>query len=722
MPFAFLNWPLLLGLPAMSIPLIIHLAQRRKFKVVQWGAMEFLLLSEAKTTRKRRIQQLILLILRMLMVLLIILAAARPLLKGSKFAGLIGKESTHAIIILDDSYSMGATSGAERSFDRAKKAVVDILSLLKTSDAVTVIRASDPPKIVVELNFKPQLVKLDVQDLKLSTRATNYVGALAIASKELDRFALPRKEVYVVGDFQVVGWKRGATGETDPLTEVSKKSQVFLVKVPPVSDQNAAVTGVDFPRGLVDTANLARVVVSIKNFSASDMHHVTAKLMVDDQEVDRKPLSLKAKSEEFVEFRRRFERGRHHGYVQMSDDVLEVDNQHYFHVTAREQIKVLCVDGWDEKEGASRFYQMAMNPTGKSPITIKTIHSNQFNRYSDQLRDYQVVVLANVPQVDSAVADQLQNYVQQGGAVLVGLGDQVQMFTYNEWLYRRGEGIFPGRLVGVRGEAKTKKSRYFPTTFKQDHPLLKVFSDMELTDLKACTVYQAYNMEVPQDPNVTVLMALQDQTPLLIEKRFGRGRVLVWTTSLDDTWNDLPTIQHLMYLPLMSQMTAHLAGGKSEAILVGQPIVRKFSFREFPDQSEFPFMVTPDKERIKTETSVGEGGIQIRFTKTDLPGSYVLTRPGDTGAELDRFSINLNTEESNLETLDESRLRALFPEAKFRFLDTEKAVRDIVAQEQVGVELWKPLLKLLLMLAAVEFLLAHLFSFQLRAAPVRATS
>jgi len=686
MPFAFLNPWLLLGLPATSIPIIIHLAQRRKFKIVQWGAMEFLLRSEAKTTRKRKIQNLILLILRTLMILLIVLAASRPLLKGAAFAGMVGRERTHAVIILDDSFSMGATSGDVTAFERAKKAVMEVLALLKAGDAVTFIRASDPPRVVENPNYFPQLVKQSIQDTPLSTRATNYVGALALANQVLDLVPL------------------------------------YIVKVPPASDQNAAVTAVEFPRGLVDTLGVTRLVASVKNWSTSDLHHVTAELVVDGRTIDRRTLALKGKSEEFIEFRHRFERpGLHHGFVKISKDVLELDNAFYFHTRVRDQLKVLCVDGWDEEEGASRFFQTALNPTGKTYMMVKAIRSDHFSSYLDQLPEYQVVVLANVPRLGAREADRLQNYVRQGGAVFIALGDAVDRLSYNGLLHQRGEGFLPGQLGTVKGDPRTRTIRTAPTVIKHDHPMMKIFSEAELADLKSVTVHAYTALELDNHPDVSVMASLKDGGVLMAEKRVGKGRVIVWTSSLDDAWNDLPTIQHLMYVPLMNQTVSYLAAGPAEPLVVGQPIIKKLSFREYPFQGQLPVIILPNDEHKTAAMTSEEGGYLVRYDKTDLPGSYVLTRQGgDAAGALERFSVNVDTSESNLDTLDETRLQALFPGATFRFLANEERIRDLLVQERIGVELWKPLLKLLLIIGLVEFILAHVFSHQLRAQPVRA--
>src|SRR5262245_4083643 len=59
---------------AVSVPIIIHLLNRRRFRVMNWAAMRFLLAAQRKNSRRMRLEQLILLLVRCLLVLLIVLA------------------------------------------------------------------------------------------------------------------------------------------------------------------------------------------------------------------------------------------------------------------------------------------------------------------------------------------------------------------------------------------------------------------------------------------------------------------------------------------------------------------------------------------------------------------------------------------------------------------------------------------------------------------------
>src|SRR4030095_74684 len=109
------------GVAAVSIPIIIHLLNKRKFKIVDLAAVEFLLDADQKNRRRVRLENLILLLLRCLAVLLIGLLLARPFIPTSATAGLINAAQFERIVVLDDSLSMQARAGNEAAFERAKK-------------------------------------------------------------------------------------------------------------------------------------------------------------------------------------------------------------------------------------------------------------------------------------------------------------------------------------------------------------------------------------------------------------------------------------------------------------------------------------------------------------------------------------------------------------------------------------------------------------------------
>src|SRR6266571_7987896 len=95
-------WLFIAGLIAVLLPILIHLLNKRKFRVVDWAAMEFLLDADKKNRRRIRLENLILLLLRCLAVLLIGLLLGRPFLPTSATAGLLNAAQYERIVLLDD--------------------------------------------------------------------------------------------------------------------------------------------------------------------------------------------------------------------------------------------------------------------------------------------------------------------------------------------------------------------------------------------------------------------------------------------------------------------------------------------------------------------------------------------------------------------------------------------------------------------------------------------
>src|SRR5262245_6356275 len=128
-------WLFLAGAIAVLLPILIHLLNKRKFRIVDWAAMDFLLDADKKNRRRIRLENLILLLLRCLAVLLIGLLLGRPFLPTSVTAGLIDAAQFERIVLLDDSLSMQARLGNESAWELVKKRLIDLTGSLAQAQA-----------------------------------------------------------------------------------------------------------------------------------------------------------------------------------------------------------------------------------------------------------------------------------------------------------------------------------------------------------------------------------------------------------------------------------------------------------------------------------------------------------------------------------------------------------------------------------------------------------
>ena len=189
------------GTAAVSVPIIIHLLNRRRYKILDWAAMRFLLESARKNRRRIRIEEMILLFLRCLAIFLLGLAVARFMgcSAGKTMPIAAPVQMTH-IFILDDSVSMGQKIADTTSFGKATSDLADMLEEIPSTDRVAVLLTSrpDPSKAVFGLNFltDPKSLSARIKSLKPSDTDTNLSRAL-LAAEEMFKEADTAKRLYL---------------------------------------------------------------------------------------------------------------------------------------------------------------------------------------------------------------------------------------------------------------------------------------------------------------------------------------------------------------------------------------------------------------------------------------------------------------------------------------------------------------------------------------------
>src|SRR2546422_2205681 len=158
MTLGFLNLLMLFGLAAVAIPPLIHLFNRRRFDVVDWGAMQFLQISE--TTRRRLLlEELLLMLLRMGLVALLVFALAAPYTTSGLLAEASPRENRDAVLVFDGSGSMGCTSTGQTAHDAAKDWALAYVKTLIAGDRVALLLAKQQPVPLLEATHDLERVR-----------------------------------------------------------------------------------------------------------------------------------------------------------------------------------------------------------------------------------------------------------------------------------------------------------------------------------------------------------------------------------------------------------------------------------------------------------------------------------------------------------------------------------------------------------------------------------
>ena len=128
---------MLAGLAGVMLPLIAHLLSRKKYDLVDWGAMQFLEL-DPSAKRKVRLEELLLMLVRMAIVAVIAIALARPWLSGRWLLGLVSNQSRDVVLVIDGSYSTGWEGKDVTPHLQSIKLARQFLNELRPGDTITV--------------------------------------------------------------------------------------------------------------------------------------------------------------------------------------------------------------------------------------------------------------------------------------------------------------------------------------------------------------------------------------------------------------------------------------------------------------------------------------------------------------------------------------------------------------------------------------------------------
>ncbi|HEV3023369.1 MAG TPA: BatA domain-containing protein, partial [Pirellulales bacterium] len=570
--FTLANPLFLIGLSAAAIPLLIHLSRSRRTKKIQFSTTRFFTDQFLRSYRMSRLKELLLLACRMALCVALALALAGPMLLPRGGPPLVG-QSRAVVLVLDNSASMGLEQGGDSMLDRARRAARDVLDSLRPGDTASLVlagrRAKGPEVLFAELT--PQLgdVRQALDGVRPSSLGTDLSTAVIRARSIVERSAADSKEVYVLSDLQDSGWE---VADADEAAPADADALVFFVRVRPEEPEDLAVTAVQYSAA----RPMVGVPFAIRPHVRNQSRHVRScvvKLWIDGELVgERKLEQLQAGRWEVPRFHHTFRKGGwHEGYVEVEDGSLPADDRRYIAFEVVDAVEVLAINGAPSRIARLDelfFLKTALAATegDKSPIRLDQAAPEALATVD--LAKYRAVLLANVESVPAAGVEKLESFVDKGGSLLMFLGDRTNQPFFNQVFAgenRLHGGLSPARLVGLegkparvnRGDDKFNDGGQSVASVGQidlDHPVLAAFDDPRSANLAGVTFQALWTVE----PGASaVLMRANTASPLLVEKVFGKGRVMLFASTCDRDWTNFPV--RPAYLPWIYRLVGYLA-------------------------------------------------------------------------------------------------------------------------------------------------------------------
>jgi len=467
---SFAAWPFAVaGLIAAAGPFVIHLLNRRRFRIVEWAAMDFLREALERNRRILQMRDLILLLLRTVAVLLVGLALAQPFFSRSDEA-YDGSKPLHTVLVVDNSMSMGYESLEGTLLDRAKNRARQLIDKLPADSRVSVI-----PLCGSEHGYSPDAyTKKDalqaLDTIEVVDRSASVQRAINEAQKACESGPMLGKRVVFFSDQQVSNWR----DLTSP-NQFDGLPSLQVVDVSPDDWENTWISDLRIQDGVADIETPTTFIVEVRHEGSGSRHDVQVTLTVDDIEVASKTVTLEpGLGAREVPFEYLFntyqpEPGKPVSVpirASITPDRLPADDQRHLVVHVVAALPVVFVDQYGEGEedpvkrrlGETRHLRKLLAPVtsrNESPRQlVKTRHIRLDQLGQNVLEDARLVVVAGIADPESKVP-LLREYVEQGGRLVIVAGGDYDPainggFDPNRWTdtaWLDGAGILPAPLL-----------------------------------------------------------------------------------------------------------------------------------------------------------------------------------------------------------------------------------------------------------------------------------
>jgi hypothetical protein len=657
----FAPW-FLAALAGLALPLYLHLLKRQTTKPKAVSSLMFYESRTQSSTRHRRLKYLLLLSLRLLVLLLLILAFANPFINRNSAAL---ASSRLVLLVVDNSFSMRAGT----RLDDAKAAAMRALAQKGAARGQVAAFGSQLRLLTQQIEDQPAL-RAAVQSIESGDGHGNF-GELARAIRGMAEAVHTPIEFHLFSDMQ-----RSALVAT--FSDMTLPPNVTLITHAVVgkAQPNWTVESVDAP-GQVwgKDAKPVHVQAVIAGYGTPAAQR-TVSLVVNGKTAATKMVQVPANGRATVEFPSLVvPYGFSRCEVKIDDaDGFPADDLRRFAVERSDPQKVLLIHNYGDSR-SPLYVGAALSAAAQSAFILESIAVNE--AADRQPSNYAFIVLSDVNSVPSLLENSLTQYVRSGGSLFIAAGTSAGARTQIP--------IFGAHIVETRDYSRVP-DRYMAVG-SADSSYPAVAKAEGWTGVK-------FFYALAVDPgDARVIVRLGDQTPLLLEKRIGEGRVVLFTSGLDNLTNDFPL--HAAFVPFIEQTARYLAGSERQGGAL--PVDAYLEVRNAKEKGQGVEVTDPEGKRPLT---LGEAASAQSFQLTEA-GYYQLHL---ANGRQNLVAVNPDPRESNLDVIPDDVL-ALW-QGKGAQSSQEPGAPNPAAPHKTPERLWWYVMLLVLASAVAESILA----------------
>jgi hypothetical protein len=492
-------------------------------------------------------------------------------------------------------------------------------------------------------------------------------------------------------------------------------------------DRNLAVTGLRLAAGLAPVDRALRFDVQVSNFGATEQRGVRVSLAMNNEPASDETLIdviPPGESRSVSMFAKLRGMGYHTVRATIPADHLPADDSRTLAVRATTRVNVLLVDGEagrEPRDGETFFLRHALVPVPAAEAYdyfIRTDTISPAELPTTKLDDYDAVFLCNVNDFSDRVLEQFAAYLRRGGGLVVLPGGNTRAEFYNDKMLGQYR-FLPAALGPAVGDAQSETPH---TSFQSEgfeHEISELWNAKSAGDVTAARFYREFELTTDGSTVATqpagparVVMRYANGRPAIMERAWGQGRVVLFSSTADTAWNDLP-VRPGIFIPLMHRTLGAIVARQDESLNVR--VGQRFTYRATPDLLGRDAIIqkpsTDDPELARTTRKLELRGedVVLYYEDTGRAGTYEVSIAGDSPMEI-RFAAQADPAESDLKMVAPEIKTAIGGSAQIIDWQPGVSLEGDFHTRRSGTEVWVTVAMLALCVAVAEMFLAQWFS------------
>jgi len=643
---------------AAGIPLLLHLLNLRKLRVMEFSTVRFLLELQQTRVRRLKLQQILLLILRTLLIILAVLAFSRPTVTGS-LPLLASSSRASVVILIDNSASMEANDQSGQRFRRAQDAARNVIGMLQEGDEVCVLPLAARDQLR-SVGFTRTFAEAEseIDRVKLSESNADVPTTLRSLNSLFEEAAHPHHEVYVISDAQRSTLQRDVS---DSGLAFKDHATMFLVRIGQGQDgieQNHSIDSLNVITKIVSPDKPLEVEAFVRNGSERDATNVMVTMAFNGVRLAQRVVDIPANATRAVVLSAPPQRsGLVRVSIELEDDAIKRDNTRYAGVLIPSRVRTVVV-------GTGAAPELVATALSLPDSRGSEYTAHRFSSVRDAVRslqdiDVMYIVNGGWSESESTI---MKQFVERGGGIVMFSSEEPLLAPFMSMV---GIDITPT-------QQPPSGSAWRIRSIDEKHPL---FSGVFKSSQKKGNVVESPSIRKIRPATGGVAIATSDVGGFLVESGIGSGRVLYVATAVDPDWSSMggtglfaaTMVRAALYL--MQPRDAH------SEVLIGETITATIPSRFLGEPS---FVVSDNS------------GVVGMMQPARLSTSSILTIP----AQVEPGVVGVHTQDSTAVAavtvnapMQESRLE-FFGDDEWRSgMQTMVAKPDRVVVTQAGEQL-----------------------------------